>query len=103
MNILLNFDSIVERKGITDWNAYSEYTPEKVMEIFRKVVVVLSNPSCFIKQAISSNRVRPHTSVRQNPIQLKHIWNIHVFVDSGVMGQSDGISRKPDFECLKMQ
>lgn len=34
-NILLNFKPEVERKK--NWNAYSEYTPEKVMAIFKKV------------------------------------------------------------------
>jgi hypothetical protein len=32
--ILLNFDPIVEREK--DWNAYKDYTPEKIMEIFKK-------------------------------------------------------------------
>ena len=34
-NILLNFDPKIESKK--DWNAYKEYTPEKVMKIFKKV------------------------------------------------------------------
>ncbi len=34
-NILVNFDPNLERNK--DWNAYKEYTPEKVMEIFKKV------------------------------------------------------------------
>lgn len=33
--ILLNFNPELEQKK--DWNAYSEYTPEKVMNIFKKV------------------------------------------------------------------
>lgn len=33
--ILLNFNPEIESKK--DWNAYSEYTPEKVMNIFKKV------------------------------------------------------------------
>lgn len=33
--ILLNFDPTIESKK--DWNAYSQYTPEKVMKIFDKV------------------------------------------------------------------
>jgi hypothetical protein len=33
--ILLNFDPTIESKK--DWNAYSEYMPEKVMKIFDKV------------------------------------------------------------------
>jgi beta-1,4-mannosyl-glycoprotein beta-1,4-N-acetylglucosaminyltransferase len=33
--ILLTFDPIVESKK--DWNAYKEYTPEKVMKIFKEV------------------------------------------------------------------
>ena len=36
--ILLNFNSELEQKK--DWNAYSEYTPEKVMNIFKKVYLV---------------------------------------------------------------
>lgn len=35
INILENFDKNIESKK--DWNAYREYTPEKVMEIFDKV------------------------------------------------------------------
>jgi hypothetical protein len=34
-NILLNFNPEVERTK--DWNAYKEYTPERVMEIFKTV------------------------------------------------------------------
>lgn len=34
-NILLNFNPELEKEK--DWNAYKEYTPEKVMEIFKKV------------------------------------------------------------------
>ena len=34
-NILLNFNPEVER--IKDWNAYKNFTPEKVMETFKKV------------------------------------------------------------------
>ena len=33
--ILLNFDPTIESKK--DWNAYSQYTPEKVMTIFDKI------------------------------------------------------------------
>ena len=33
--ILLNFDPVVESKK--DWNAYKEYTPEKVIKIFDTV------------------------------------------------------------------
>jgi hypothetical protein len=35
--ILLSFDRYVVRNK--DWNAYTEYTPEKVMEIFKKVFI----------------------------------------------------------------
>ena len=35
MNILINFDPTVESKK--DWNAYKEYTPEKVMKKFKEV------------------------------------------------------------------
>ena len=34
-NILLNFNPEVEI--MKDWNAYKEYTPEKVMGIFKKI------------------------------------------------------------------
>ena len=34
-NILLNFNPEVERTK--DWNAYKEYTPEKIMKIFKDV------------------------------------------------------------------
>lgn len=34
-NILLNFNPEVEKNK--DWNAYTDYTPEKVMEIFKKI------------------------------------------------------------------
>ena len=34
-NILLNFNPEIESKK--DWNAYKEYTPEKVMKIFQNV------------------------------------------------------------------
>jgi hypothetical protein len=34
-NILLNFNPEIEKTK--DWNAYKEYTPEKVMEIFKQV------------------------------------------------------------------
>lgn len=34
-DILLNFNPEVEKNK--DWNAYAEYTPEKVMEIFKRV------------------------------------------------------------------
>ena len=33
-NILVNFNPEVEQKK--DWNAYREYTPEKVMKIFKQ-------------------------------------------------------------------
>jgi hypothetical protein len=32
-NILLNFNPEIEKNK--DWNAYTDYTPEKVMEIFK--------------------------------------------------------------------
>jgi hypothetical protein len=37
-NILVNFDPEIER--IKDWNAYKEYTPEKVMKIFKTVYLL---------------------------------------------------------------
>ena len=36
-DILLNFNK--EEMAEKDWNAYKEYTPEKVMEIFKKVFI----------------------------------------------------------------
>jgi hypothetical protein len=37
-NILINFNPEIEKNK--DWNAYKEYTPEKVMEIFKKVYLL---------------------------------------------------------------
>ena len=36
-NILVSFDRDEMQKG--DWNAYTDYTPEKVMQIFKKVFI----------------------------------------------------------------
>jgi len=36
-NILLNFDP--EKESKKDWNAYKEYTPEKVMKIFKEIFI----------------------------------------------------------------
>ena len=36
--ILLNFNPIIERQK--DWNAYKEYTPEKVMDVFKNIFLV---------------------------------------------------------------
>jgi hypothetical protein len=38
INILLNFNPEIENKK--DWNAYKEFTPEKVMEIFKNVYLL---------------------------------------------------------------
>ena len=37
INILTNFDPSVESKK--DWNAYKQYTPENVMDVFKKVYI----------------------------------------------------------------
>jgi hypothetical protein len=37
-NILINFDKNKMKEN--DWNAYKEYTPEKVMDIFNKVFII---------------------------------------------------------------
>jgi hypothetical protein len=37
-NILINFNPEIEKNK--DWNAYKEYTPEKVMEIFNNVYLL---------------------------------------------------------------
>ena len=36
-DILMNFNK--EEMSTKDWNAYKEYTPEKVMEIFKQVFI----------------------------------------------------------------
>ena len=38
LKILLNFKSEIESKK--DWNAYNEYTPEKVIKIFKKHILI---------------------------------------------------------------
>lgn len=35
--ILTNFKDVIKSKNITDWNAYQDYTPEKIMKRFKDV------------------------------------------------------------------
>jgi len=53
LNIFMNIEKII--KSRKDWNAFKEYTPEKVMKQFRKVF--LKDELAVIKHKLSSNKI----------------------------------------------
>ena len=54
-NILLNFDkTMIQQK---DWNAYRDYTPENVMNIFKKVFIDNNSPIKIVDTFIFYNEI----------------------------------------------